>query len=440
MKLYYLAYLLILFLFSTTNVVAQKGIGQYFIKSDTVNISLSGGDNGAIGTLVINNTSQQLSQLIAQKTITIYGPKLINLNSDSSLTVKTQNNIFLGSDSITLATGEGGQLIINDAVGPGTNGQVLTSNGTNDSWQDATGSSNWTQSGSNLYPTNLSSTIGIGTASPIATLDVTNQSTSQDAFDIHWDGDTWFRISNDVPPIISFGDVSQDFSNARAIFDNTTTHTALIDGYPTIALAPTNGSVSIGTVNLSPFGYVNTFVDSGPALIYINPGDGVTGMAVSTEVGAAFIHKYPNGTGLQIGYFYGEGGEIVIGSPQRSSGGTVETWQDTASWNFIDERLSDQYDTTYVRMDNTGVQMSGGVIALQSGGGLNGNVGIGIATPDASAILDVESTTQGILFPQMTTAEKNAIASPKEGLVVYDLTLHKLCVWTGSTWQTITSI
>jgi hypothetical protein len=71
---------------------------------------------------------------------------------------------------------------------------------------------------------------------------------------------------------------------------------------------------------------------------------------------------------------------------------------------------------------------------------LNGNVGINQVTPAASAVLDIVSTTKGVLFPRMTTTQKNAIASPAAGLVVYDTTLNKLCVRTASAWETITSL
>jgi hypothetical protein len=69
----------------------------------------------------------------------------------------------------------------------------------------------------------------------------------------------------------------------------------------------------------------------------------------------------------------------------------------------------------------------------------SGNVGIG-TTANASAILDAQSTTKGVRFPNMTTTQKNAISSPAAGLVVFDTTLAKLCVYSGSAWQTITSI
>jgi hypothetical protein len=54
--------------------------------------------------------------------------------------------------------------------------------------------------------------------------------------------------------------------------------------------------------------------------------------------------------------------------------------------------------------------------------------------------VEINSTTQGFLPPRMTTTQKNAIATPVAGLVVYDTTLNKLCVRTASAWETITSI
>ncbi len=69
----------------------------------------------------------------------------------------------------------------------------------------------------------------------------------------------------------------------------------------------------------------------------------------------------------------------------------------------------------------------------------SGNVGVG-ATANASAILDAQSTTKGVRFPNMTTAQKNAIGTPAAGLVIFDTTLSKLCVYSGAAWQTITSV
>jgi hypothetical protein len=46
-------------------------------------------------------------------------------------------------------------------------------------------------------------------------------------------------------------------------------------------------------------------------------------------------------------------------------------------------------------------------------------IGAGSAVPDASAMLDVQSNTKGFLVPRMTTTERNAIAAPATGLLIY---------------------
>jgi hypothetical protein len=70
----------------------------------------------------------------------------------------------------------------------------------------------------------------------------------------------------------------------------------------------------------------------------------------------------------------------------------------------------------------------------------SGSVGIGTSSPSASAILDAQSTTKGVRMPNMTTTQKNAISSPAAGLMVFDTTLAKLCVYSGAAWETVTSI
>jgi hypothetical protein len=68
-----------------------------------------------------------------------------------------------------------------------------------------------------------------------------------------------------------------------------------------------------------------------------------------------------------------------------------------------------------------------------------GLMGIGTGTPASCAIVDVTSTTKGFKFPVMTTTERNLIGTPVAGLVIFDSTLAKLCVYTGSAWERITS-
>lgn len=47
-------------------------------------------------------------------------------------------------------------------------------------------------------------------------------------------------------------------------------------------------------------------------------------------------------------------------------------------------------------------------------------VGVGTNNPNAAAALDVNSTSKGILFPRLTTAQRSAILNPPDGLFVYN--------------------
>lgn len=68
----------------------------------------------------------------------------------------------------------------------------------------------------------------------------------------------------------------------------------------------------------------------------------------------------------------------------------------------------------------------------------NGNVGIGTAgTIDASAALDVSSTTQGFLPPRMTESERDNIASPAPGLMIYNTDTFEINVFATGTWKRV---
>jgi len=55
----------------------------------------------------------------------------------------------------------------------------------------------------------------------------------------------------------------------------------------------------------------------------------------------------------------------------------------------------------------------------------------------ASAILQADSTTKGFLPPRMTTTQINAIASPANGLEVYNTTLACPCFYDGTAWRKV---
>jgi hypothetical protein len=68
-----------------------------------------------------------------------------------------------------------------------------------------------------------------------------------------------------------------------------------------------------------------------------------------------------------------------------------------------------------------------------------GVTGFGVTTNNASAKVQIDSTTQGFLPPRMTTTERDAITSPAAGLVIYNTTTNKLNVRAAAAWEAITS-
>jgi hypothetical protein len=61
--------------------------------------------------------------------------------------------------------------------------------------------------------------------------------------------------------------------------------------------------------------------------------------------------------------------------------------------------------------------------------------GIGVTNPHASAALEISSTNKGILFPRMTTAQRDAIGSPAEGLMIYNTTTNCINTFRGGAWK-----
>jgi uncharacterized protein (TIGR02145 family) len=55
-------------------------------------------------------------------------------------------------------------------------------------------------------------------------------------------------------------------------------------------------------------------------------------------------------------------------------------------------------------------------------------------SPNSSAMLDVKSTSKGLLPPRMTSSQRNAVSSPVAGLIVFNTDTKTLDIYTGSSW------
>jgi len=64
-------------------------------------------------------------------------------------------------------------------------------------------------------------------------------------------------------------------------------------------------------------------------------------------------------------------------------------------------------------------------------------VGIGTTSPNSSSILELKSTSQGLLTPRMTKGQRNAITSPATGLLIYQTNnTAGFYYYDGSNWVT----
>ncbi|MBK8846009.1 MAG: tail fiber domain-containing protein [Bacteroidetes bacterium] len=68
----------------------------------------------------------------------------------------------------------------------------------------------------------------------------------------------------------------------------------------------------------------------------------------------------------------------------------------------------------------------------------NGSAGIGTNAPAASSLLEIKSTTKGMLIPRMTSSQRNAIASPATGLLIYQTnSTPGFYYYTGTAWTAL---
>lgn len=80
------------------------------------------------------------------------------------------------------------------------------------------------------------------------------------------------------------------------------------------------------------------------------------------------------------------------------------------------------------------ILFSAGLLLASTSFAQNKNVGINTNTPDPSAVLHLESDDQGLLVPRLTTLQRDAIAAPAVGLIIYHTDELQEEIWNGTCW------
>jgi hypothetical protein len=244
-------------------------------------------------------------------------------------------------------------------------------------------------------------------------------------------------VGTEVLPIVQSGTTAQVSINAATGITRPFTANGVMYASSTSALA-TGSALTFDGTNFATTGSVTSAGSSNSGnLTFTGTGNRITGdfsnataasrvaFQSSTTNGNTQIAVFPNGTATNAAL------DLYSNSdPTNTSRGLIRI--DTAGGDFkIDSTRTGT--GTYLPLNF----LTAGVSRIYVD--TSGNVGIG-GTANASAILDAQSTTKGVRMPNMTTTQKNAISSPAAGLIVFDTTLSKLAVYSGSAWQTVTSV
>ena len=222
--------------------------------------------------------------------------------------------------------------------------------------------------------------------SPATSLMVYNTNATTGPGFFYWDGSAWTQLGGGAKKLNDLSDV--------------TTVTGSVTSYYFGLNAPTSAT---GISNIGLGDYALTAATSGKENVAIGSFslNGLTTGSFNTALGE------------------GSGDHLITGD-----------------YNIILGRGIDVSSTSASNELNIGNAIYGTNIYPSSA---DAHIGINNQSPDASAALDIASTTSGVLIPRMTETQRDAITSPATGLMIYQTdNTTGFYYYDGSNWATVT--
>ena len=172
------------------------------------------------------------------------------------------------------------------------------------------------------------------------------------------------------------------------------------------------GLIEIGEASTVPDGMlIYTPTDSGQGVTFHNGTDPL--MFIENDGNVGIGTTSPN-SALEVS---GDGAEIIINDTTTSSP-QLSFYDSGSNRGRI---YADGYDLVF-ESGLSGMRLDGG-----------GRVGIG-TTGTPNSILEISSTTSGVIMPRMNTTEMNAISSPTNGEMIYNTSANKFYGYANGSW------
>ena len=267
---------------------------------------------------------------------------------------------------------------------------------------------------------------------------------------------------NTYSGLIKFGDNAALSASLKALSDGAGNDTMLsisttalqIGGATGLNWDNTNKRLGVGTN--TPTGIVQiktTQANTNGSIVFIN--NNASTIASITDTGSALTtlqfrgsnFGFVDGSGVLIGGGYGDTptARLMVKGSGSTSATTSLLVQNSAGTAAV--TVKDDLTTTFgATITGTNAVMTNNIEFKEILYGTNffsqstGATTLGAqAAANASAMLDIRSTTRGFLPPRMTTTQRNAIASPATGLQVFDSTMNAMCEYNGTAWRVLSA-
>jgi hypothetical protein len=374
--------------------------------------------------------------------------------ADPSSTNELQT-LSTGTNTLTLSNG-GGTVTVDtdpasDVTGSGTSGQVSF-------WTGAQ-----TQSGDNgLWWDNAAKRLGVNTAAPSFTLDVVGQSRIGGNFDLSTNTPFFVtgsrsdrRITNTSAGSISSsvgyfaGTVDMRGSQAFTGFNgmtfsvnnqNTSASNNITAGNFTVSNDASNAGLSRGIGIVGRFVNVSNIAANDIRCVQSDVSNLLTGSTISN----LYLYRAEVSSNLgsitnTFGYYVGD---ITAGTQANTPYSFYAVDANTLNYFAGNTGVGQTTPAARLHVVGSGSTSTTWTAQFHNSAGNNnalmvrndGIVSIGTASPNGSGVLEISSTTQGVLLPRMTTAQRDLITTPADGLVIYNTTTNKLQVRAAGVW------